>query len=583
MSLLSRFSFNPSPSWAVGLGIVSVLLWLYYRALPKPLPGIPYNPEALSIYGDIPSLTKYAAKHQVFSKWMALQTERLRSPIVQVFIRPFSAPRVVLCDFRETQDILLRRQKEFDRSDIQGDLFEPLVPDHHIHMKTNSTFKAHRKLLQDLMTPAFLNQVAAPAIHLSASHLVMLWREKMRLARGRPFEASIDFYRGALDAVLAFTFGSQFQHSAIKPQLELVRMQDGIPLPPTVDDPAEIPIANDDDGTKVILNFTKAVEKVIGSPFPRMAFALMKLKPSWKKTMAVKNELLRKEIQNAISRLGDKSEADRIVSAVDHIVHRETKLAEKEGRSPLYHCGTIYDEVIGFVVAGHETTSNTLSWSVKYLADNPAVQTRLRRQLRTAMSIAVDEGRHPTAEEIVKAKTPYLDACMEEILRLASTVAFIARQATRNTEILGHPVTEGTQVFMLMEGASVLSPAFDIDGSKRNRTEIEAVNKVGEWDPADVGVFNPDRWLEPSQEPGHFENMAFQSMAGPSFAFGLGIRGCFGRRLAYLEMKLLLTAIIWNFELKTCPPELSTYEAKEKFVRSPVHCYVRLGPAPNSD
>jgi cytochrome P450 len=41
----------------------------------------------------------------------------------------------------------------------------------------------------------------------------------------------------------------------------------------------------------------------------------------------------------------------------------------------------------------------------------------------------------------------------------------------------------------------------------------------------------------------------FDPSAKPVLAFGLGLRGCFGKRLAYVEIRILITLIIWNFEL----------------------------------
>jgi cytochrome P450 len=58
--------------------------------------------------------------------------------------------------------------------------------------------------------------------------------------------------------------------------------------------------------------------------------------------------------------------------------------------------------------------------------------------------------------------------------------------------------------------------------------------------------------------------------------FGLGPRSCFGRRLAYLELRLTLVMIFWNFELKKCPEELSSYNAITKLTRMPKQAFIRL-------
>lgn len=329
---------------AIMLLLVVVCSGILYYAKPKPLKGIPYNTKALGLLGDLPSLGKYVSRHNVFLRWMALQARNLDSPIIQLFIRPFSAPIVVLCDYREVQDILLRRGKEFDRANLQGDLFRPLVPNHHIHMKTNAAYKTHRKLIRDLMTPAFLNEVAAPAIHLSAEKLVDLWARKSILAENRPFEVSTDFFRGALDAVFAFTFGSNFRLSATERQLKYLTRTNRLDLPTNVDDIAIIPVRDEEEETEAILTFASAVDKLLTNPFPAIKYALIKLSPSWKKKMEIKNRIIHDAISDSLRRL--KSEENfHVQSAIDHIIHRETTIAAKSTRAPEYFSGSIQDEV----------------------------------------------------------------------------------------------------------------------------------------------------------------------------------------------------------------------------------------------
>jgi cytochrome P450 len=65
-------------------------------------------------------------------------------------------------------------------------------------------------------------------------------------------------------------------------------------------------------------------------------------------------------------------------------------------------------------------------------------------------------------------------------------------------------------------------------------------------------------------------------MAGPSLAFGLGPRGCFGRKFALQEVKIQFALIVWHFKLLKTPPELSGYNAVQRFAREPTQCYVRL-------
>lgn len=56
----------------------------------------------------------------------------LDSPVIQVFMRPLSRPWVIVCDFREAQDIQMHRSQDFDRARILEDIFGALLPNCHV-------------------------------------------------------------------------------------------------------------------------------------------------------------------------------------------------------------------------------------------------------------------------------------------------------------------------------------------------------------------------------------------------------------------------------------------------------------------
>jgi hypothetical protein len=154
-----------SMSWfelaAGGISIFLLLFCLYNLALPRPIPGIPYNKNATKrLLGDLPDFIEYQKHTKEQRRWFAAQNQKFNSPICQVFIRPFGKPRVIVSDFRETQDILSRRLKEFDRSDRAREAFAGIIPHQMLSYQTvDPKFKKHRELMRDLMSPKFLNQV----------------------------------------------------------------------------------------------------------------------------------------------------------------------------------------------------------------------------------------------------------------------------------------------------------------------------------------------------------------------------------------------------------------------------------------
>jgi cytochrome P450 len=88
---------------------------------------------------------------------------------------------------------------------------------------------------------------------------------------------------------------------------------------------------------------------------------------------------------------------------------------------------------------------------------------------------------------------------------------------------------------------------------------------------SDVHIFKPERWLKQVDGVETYDHQA-----GPFLTFSLGPRGCFGKKLAYLEMRLILTLLVWNFHFKKFQGELASYETKEGITVMPKHCYVAI-------
>ncbi|KAL2828394.1 cytochrome P450 monooxygenase [Aspergillus cavernicola] len=565
---------------ALTLGAFLSVLYLAYRwFLPRPLPGIPYNHEATkNVFGDLPALREHARITGERSSWLPLQSRKLNSPIIQIFASPFTKPWVVLTEFRESQDILLRRTKEFDRSDHFGNIFKGLTPDHHISMKTaNPQFKVHRRLIQDLMTPAFLNEVSAPRVHEAFSSLVDLWARKAQLANGHPFSASEDFYNAALDAIWAVTFPLDPKDSVINAQRQLLAGTTSINttiLSTDIDEPAVFPEAPIPDAPKSILTLTESLESVMISPLPKFTFWLMSQLPYMRRARAAKETMISTELEKAKVRFSGNTKKDQVARcALDDILHRELAAAEKEGREPVYNTRTIYDELFGLLLAGHDTTSTTATWGLKFLSDHQEIQKKLRDALRDGFPMAIAESRRPTAEEISKARIPYLDATQEEIIRKSMTASAVTRIAMVDTMILGHHIPKGTNVFLMGNGADFIEPPIisEIPEEQRSKSCREAKGRIGSWDPTDSHLFKPERWI--TVEDG---KEVFDATSGPLLTFGLGPRGCFGRRMAYLELKIVLVLLLWEFELQAVPQALSSYGAVDKLTHQPRQCYLRL-------
>ena len=169
------------------------------------------------------------------------------------------------------------------------------------------------------------------------------------------------------------------------------------------------------------------------------------------------------------------------------------------------------DEVMTFFLAGHETTSLLLSWTLYLLARDRRAQARLRDDVRDALSDGL-----PSAGAI--ARLPFLDAVLCESLRLYPPVWGMSRQATADCEIAGQHVPKGT---------SVIFSQWVIQRDPRYFDHPDS--------------FQAERWLDGLQK--RLPRYAY-------FPFGGGQRICIGANFAMLEAGLILAMLLQRFEVE---------------------------------
>jgi len=190
----------------------------------------------------------------------------------------------------------------------------------------------------------------------------------------------------------------------------------------------------------------------------------------------------------------------------------------------------LQDECIGFLIAlkGQESLATALEWGVKFLADHPVVQQRLRAELLQLPNYP--DSRAITYVDVCGDATPYLEAVVSEILRCAPPSPGDTRYILEPIQLLGYKVPAHTQI--------IFDPwAMARRATKGNLGKMRALDPLrsqaslkagfsghGLWDDEDVLLFEPERWLD--------SDGAFMPKSGFSFPFGMGPRSCPGRKLA---------------------------------------------------
>ena len=206
-------------------------------------------------------------------------------------------------------------------------------------------------------------------------------------------------------------------------------------------------------------------------------------------------------------------------------------------------------------------------------------QRRLRQSLREAHPSALFERRMPSVQEVLRTNIPYLDAMIEETFRYSHIVPFTTRETIVDTQLLGHRIPRGTQVLFVTSDESFLKPAFPISQAQRLLWANGRKSDYGEWAPSDIADFKPERWLRKEQivvDGVTTEMEVFDQKAGPCLHLGAGPRGCFGRRLVYLEMRIAVTLLLWRFEFLEVGPELNSFDAIDTSTEEPKDCIVKI-------
>jgi cytochrome P450/NADPH-cytochrome P450 reductase len=174
---------------------------------------------------------------------------------------------------------------------------------------------------------------------------------------------------------------------------------------------------------------------------------------------------------------------------------------------------SIMDNMITFLIAGHETTSGLLSFTFYYLLKNPAAYEKAQAEVDKVI------GKGPITVEHL-SKVPYLTAVLRESLRLSPTAPSIGLTAKKDTVLGGkYPVKAGSPIVALF-------PMIHRDPLA-----------YGE----DAEEFRPERMLDEEFER---RNNEFPNCWKP---FGNGMRACIGRPFAWQEALLVLAILLQNF------------------------------------
>ena len=184
----------------------------------------------------------------------------------------------------------------------------------------------------------------------------------------------------------------------------------------------------------------------------------------------------------------------------------------------------IREQVLGMILAGHETTASALAWIWYELHQHPEVRKKVDEEIERVL-----KGELPTVESIDELK--YTRMVIDECMRLHPPFWFENRNTIHDVEMGGHLVPQGSLVLF-------------------SRYTLQ--RHPGFWQ-------QPDKLIPERQDPDNPDNARSVYAQVP---FGGGPRICIGINFAIMELVLIVATICQRFEVIVAPEDKHLMAAK---------------------
>lgn len=239
----------------------------------------------------------------------------------------------------------------------------------------------------------------------------------------------------------------------------------------------------------------KRIQSIIKIPLYIPTGANLKLKKAVRDMDVVVNKIISNRIQSK----------ERVKDLLDTLIYARDE-ETGQGLSPKQ----IRDEVITFLLAGHETTSNALTWTFYLLSEHPEIRRKVIEEVRSNI---------PSSGNITIAdleKLSLTGRVLQESLRLYPP-AWIVERTAISDDIIGETKIAAGSLVSICTYAVHHSPIL--------------------WD--DPEKFDPDRFLPENEAKRH--NFAY-------IPFGGGPRICIGNNFAFTEAMMILATVLREYE-----------------------------------
>jgi len=437
------------------------------------LPG----PRGWPVVGNLLQLDR-ARVHHTVERWA-----QQFGPLFRIQLGP--TPFLVVADHEAIAAILRDRPDGFRRPPRLDIVWREMGLSPGVFGANGDAWKHQRRMVMAGFDPAHVR-----AYFPSLSRVNQRLRKRWQIAAvgGRPIDLQSDLMRFTVDAIAGLAFGSEI-HTLESDEVVIQQHLDKI--------------------------------------FPAVARRMLAPYPYWRRFRMPADRRLDiavREVNKAVGGFIQKGRM-RLAESPQRREHPENLLEVMLLAADAPDSGMddrdVAGNVLTMLLAGEDTTANTLAWMLHLLHKNPEALRQAQQEVR---DVATRGGGSATDhvfthDEIDQLE--FVEACAHETMRLKPVGPLNVVQALRDTHVAGVAVPAGTMVWCVMRHDTLQDRLF-----------------------ADARHFNPMRWL--AQGEG---NRSASSAKRVSMPFGAGPRVCPGRYLALLEMKMAMAMLLHGFDI----------------------------------
>lgn len=459
------------------------------------LPG----PSGLPIFGNA---------FQVRPARMHLQCEQWAREFGNLY-RLQLGPRkvVVVADHRQVAAILRDRPDAFGRTDRLNEIWTEMGLPPGVFGANNEVWRQQRRMVMAGFDPTQVKRYF-PALQGVAARLGQRWR--IAAALGTPIDLQSDLMRYTVDTIAGLAFGAEVNT-----------------------------LESDHD----------VIQRHLDQIFPALFNRVLAPFPTWRWWRSAANRRLDASLIEVLRAVNQFVAQARERMATHPDLYREpgnlleAMLAAADQPDSGMDDDQVAGNVLTMLLAGEDTTANTLAWMIHLLWSNPQALKQATKEVRSVCL----PGNVPTLEQLTGLD--FVEACAHESMRLKPVAPILPLQVQREVLIGDVQLQPGVVVINLMR-----------------------VDSVSEAYIPQAAEFRPERWLVDGDQ----DHMA-QSAKRISMPFGAGPRICPGRYLALLEMKMAIATLLNDFDILS----VGTADGQEPrehlaFTMTPVGLKMRL-------